>query len=107
MLMIRSAGNQYLTGLTLYFVGYVLFEVLISESYQKTSMLRCLGSLQHRPEIDLASSMASHAHACVGRRGHLARCHAEYVRLFRSSLLPRCHREWPFPRRGLLPVHVV
>ena len=26
-LMNLSAGNQYLTGLTLYFIGYVLFEV--------------------------------------------------------------------------------
>jgi hypothetical protein len=27
MLTPSSAGNQYLTGLTLYFIGYVLFEV--------------------------------------------------------------------------------
>ena len=27
MLIVSPAGNQYLTGLTLYFIGYVLFEV--------------------------------------------------------------------------------
>lgn len=37
------AGNQYLTGLTLYFIGYVLFEIPCNVSDANFSNL-CLGS---------------------------------------------------------------
>ena len=34
---VRAGGNQYLTGLTLYFVGYVLFEVPCNIILKKTT----------------------------------------------------------------------
>jgi hypothetical protein len=34
---VRAGGNQYLTGLTLYFVGYVLFEIPCNIILKKTT----------------------------------------------------------------------
>ena len=33
----RAAGDQYLTGLTLYFIGYVLFEVSLISIYTSSA----------------------------------------------------------------------
>jgi hypothetical protein len=37
---LNMTGNQYLTGLTLYFIGYVLFEVSIYRSLPSSNMIR-------------------------------------------------------------------
>ena len=105
----RVAGNEYLTGLTLYFIGYVLFEVR-RDSPRKNQLetsLMIRGPLQYRSEIDIAKVMASDSYTCLGHRRHSARGHAEQGRLLRCSFLSRCDRKRSFSRRGILPFDVV
>ena len=104
--MERVAGNQYLTGLTLYFVGYVLFEVrniLINGMKDLTNT----DPMQHHPQIDLSKVMAPDAYTGLGYRSHPPRCHAKHGRFLRRSLRPRHDRKWIVSWGGVLPVHVV
>ena len=101
-----SAGNQYLTGLTLYFIGYVLFEESIS-SILIQPLLTSADSLQHRPQIDISQAMASDSDLRVGCRSHPAWRYTKYGRLLRGPLCSRHDREWSLPRCRVLLLHVV
>lgn len=46
------AGNQYLTGLTLFFIGYVLFEVNKFHDALPSKMLTLTGPRKYRPQVD-------------------------------------------------------
>lgn len=59
------AGDEYLTGLTVYFIGYVIFEVGFPSELSPAALTRT-DSVQHRPQIDESPNMASYADPRLG-----------------------------------------
>ena len=106
-LTVHLAGNQYLTGLTLYFIGYVLFEVSSLSPFHGMSMLKIIGTLQYRPQVDFSTTMASHLDSSMGSRRNSAWSCPKYERILRRTLLPWSGRKWPLSRGCILPLNVV
>lgn len=77
MVTVVAAGNQYLTGLTLYFIGYVIFEVSqhIPDSRfpHWTTAHSSADPLQHHSQADDTTALASNPDHCLGHRGYPAR----------------------------------
>lgn len=88
------AGNQYLTGLTLFFIGYVLFEVSnqLHADCLPLTMLTLKGTRKYRPQVDESKSMASHSHLLLGCRFHLDGDLAVQDWLLHRAILPWCSR---------------
>lgn len=104
---LHMTGNQYLTGLTLYFIGYVIFEVRLPPSPPLANTNLVTDSLQHHPQANYASVLAAHADHSVGHCCHSDGSGPEPRRLLCGPLLPRCHRVRTLSWCRLLFLHVV
>jgi hypothetical protein len=114
---LHMTGNQYLTGLTLYFIGYVIFEVsdskdmlsnLSSPTRRDANLGSCpLGPLQYHTQEDHPSVLAANSDHLVGYCGHPdGDCPGPYW-LLHCPLLLGCGRVWAVSRRCVLLLHVV
>lgn len=111
---LHMTGNQYLTGLTLYFVGYVIFEVrsltfwwlgfgnLVGRDYSQLP-----DPLQYHPQTNNPSILASHLD---GPLGYCRNTNGRYPKpggVLCGTLLPRRNRVRSLPRSCVLLLHVV
>lgn len=64
-------------------------------------------TMQCRPEIDIAQTMASYTHTCLGGRCNAAGRHSKYGRVLRRTLRSRYDREWTLSWCRILPFYVV
>lgn len=89
----NMSGNQYLTGLTLFFIGYVLFEIpcksqpLIEPALaiERLNMAR-----QYHPQAHNAQVLAADAHHCFRHRCDTSRRRAKHGWLLRRAFLSWC-----------------
>lgn len=96
-------GNQYLTGLTLYFVGYVIFEV---SHFLGSRLSQCgltsIASLQHHSQTNVAQVLAPDFDCGLGNCGDTDGCHSEPHRLFHRTLFVSEMRELTIPATPFL-----
>src|ERR1700753_2335586 len=90
------AGNQYLTTLTIYFIGYVLFEVR-TLALVAVSCTKLAGSVKSCTKTYISKIMASNSDSSLGC---FVNSHGSDTELFwifgRPILLGRC-------RKGIIP----
>lgn len=110
-------GNQYLTGLTLYFIGYVLFEVRPPNSTPIAILLCCAlvpnplrnipDTMQHHSQADHPSVLASVLDGRVGCRLDIDGHRPEPIGLLRRPLFPWRRRVWTLSWCCVLLLNVV
>ena len=80
---------------------------LVPIASTKNTFLTTIGTLQHRPQVDFSTSMASYLDSSLGGGRNPFRSCPKYGRVLRSTLLPWCSRKWPLSGGCFLPVNVV
>lgn len=86
---LHITGNQYLTALTLYFIGYVIFEASdVRNLHKSVFLIFSPGSLQYRSQKMDSSAMASNPDFGLGNRFNSHGSNAEPFWILRCSLLP-------------------
>lgn len=76
--------------MTLYFIGYVLFEVGLDPNHQlDIDELTGKGTLQCRSQVDLPQTMAAYTHTRLGCGGNLDGRDPKPGWLFRRTVFPR------------------
>jgi hypothetical protein len=108
------AADGYLNGLTLYFVGYVLFEVCHDANHlvqvqagSINDMTCCPDSMQHCAQEDDTEDLAPDLDHRLGRGVYATRYRAQLFWLSCCSILSRCGRVGSLSRCGVLFFHVV
>ena len=113
---LHMTGNQYLTGLTLYFIGYVIFEVrdspspplwLGNKAMLTTALFVGSGAMQHYSQEDDAPVLAADPDHTLGHCCHAHGSGSEPLGLLCCAILLGRFRERAVSRGGLLLFNVV
>src|SRR5450432_3222486 len=103
-------GDQYLTTLTIYFIGYVSLPYCHNEAFWTTELTMAgafRDSMQHCPEKNDSPVMATDLNVVMGSGSHANGSHAIFLRLSGCSILPWSNGKWPLSGCCLLPFDVV